>query len=90
MFYGYMLWNETLVEKQSYFIASVEMRDRKNSKGSKLVVRKSSKRGVLLQLCLKSIWGMLGMVQKVSINKVAEWNLKIHKGSWAWLGGNLG
>lgn len=28
MFYGY-LWNETLVEIQSYFIASVEMRGRK-------------------------------------------------------------
>lgn len=46
-----MLWNETLVEIQSYFIASIEMRGRKikNSKGSKLVVRKSSKKekGVL-------------------------------------------
>lgn len=49
MFYGY-LWNETLVEIQSYFIASVEMRSLiKNSKGSKLVVRKlPRKRGVLL------------------------------------------
>lgn len=28
MFYGYMLWNETLVEIQYYFIASVEMRGR--------------------------------------------------------------
>lgn len=44
MFYGYTLWNETLVEIQSYFIASVEMKGRKNSNGSKLVVRKRSKK----------------------------------------------
>lgn len=48
MFYGY-LWNDTLVEIQSYFIASVEMRVRKkNSKGNKLVVRKVPRnRGLL-------------------------------------------
>ena len=28
VFYGYMLWNETLVKIQSCFIASIEMRGR--------------------------------------------------------------
>lgn len=44
MFYGY-LWNDTLVEIQSYFIASVEMRVRKKKQQRKQISgQKSSKK----------------------------------------------
>lgn len=88
MFYGYMLWNETLVEIQSYFIASIEMRGRKikNSKGSKLVVRKSSKkeRGVLPARPAKC----MGMMKAApgSLHQWSGWEeVKIHQRLY-WLG----
>lgn len=43
MFYGY-LWNETLVEIQSYFIASVEMGGRKKQQRKQISGQKNSKK----------------------------------------------